>query len=86
MIFERQFGFPSFLFTPKSFAVMKQITLLATIPFAALTSFLGYMLANKRNRDKISWALICLFFSFLGLLYLYFMPSRPNSNDTEEHQ
>jgi hypothetical protein len=67
------FGFPRFMFTETFFAKLKHITILSIIPLNFISACLGYILARRRNRLPIQWAILCFVFSFWGLLYLYFL-------------
>ena len=77
------FGFPHFLFNTKVSYFIKKISILATLFISFVSSYFGFKLARKRNRNKKKWASICFIFSIWGLMYLYFLPILP-SNDTCE--
>ena len=76
------FGYPRFLFEPSAFASLERITLSVIVPTSCLTSYMGYVLARRRNRDKKKWALMCFIFNILGLIYLYYLPITSDSKNS----
>jgi len=41
---------------------------------AALSSYFGYLVAGRKNRDKKNWAILCIFLNIWGLVLLGFLP------------
>jgi hypothetical protein len=55
---------------------MPQINFFATLAFSCCSGFLSAYLAFRRGRDPYVWFFIGVFFGFLGILALFFAPSK----------
>lgn len=69
--------FNSFLFDPQNLHNKKfrLFSIVITLLIAGLSSYFGYMIADKKNRNKDAWAALCFFFlNVWGLILLGFLP------------
>ena len=54
---------------------IKPVSTVITLLTAALSSYFGYLIAGRKNRDKQNWAALCIFLNIWGLILLGFLPS-----------
>jgi len=68
--------FDSFLFDQQHpyNKLVQPISFLITMMTAALSSYFGYLVAGRKNRDKKNWAILCIFLNIWGLVLLGFLP------------
>jgi hypothetical protein len=59
----------------------RNLLLVCTIVFLIFTSWLGSFLANRRGRDRITWAVICFITSIWGLLALFLLPDKMDKDE-----
>ncbi len=55
---------------------IKNLLLICTIVFLIFTSWLGSFLADRRGRDRVTWAVICFITSIWGLVALFLLPNK----------
>ncbi len=72
----REIVFNSFFF--KDDYEYWRLVSLVPIGLSMLTSYTGYVLAKKKNRNGKAWAILCFFINIWGIIILYFVPSQKN--------
>lgn len=72
----REIVFKSSLFSED----YRYLSFLVPIGVSILTSGVGYLIAKKKNRNKIKWTLLCFIFSIWGVAVLLFLPSQLSDN------
>lgn len=68
----RRVVFDSFLFDEE----YRHVTILFPVVLSIVTSYIGYVLAQKKNRSRKNWAVLCFFLNIWGLIVLIFLPSQ----------
>ena len=68
--------FDSFLFDRQHpyNKLVQPISFVITMMTAAFSSYLGYLVAGRKNRDKKAWAVLCIFLNIWGAVLLGFLP------------
>ena len=54
---------------------IKAVSTLITLLTAVLSSYFGYLIAVRKNRNKQNWAVLCFFLNIWRLIVLGFLPS-----------
>ncbi len=73
----REAIFQSFLFSEQ----YKYLSFIILIAFSICTSYIGFIVAQKKNRTKSYWALLCFLLNIWGLMVLLFLPSREKNSE-----
>jgi hypothetical protein len=67
----REFVFSSTVFSKN----YRYLSVILPLGLSIVTAYLGYLLAERKNRDRRAWAAACFFLNIWGLMVLYFLPS-----------
>jgi hypothetical protein len=51
------------------------LNLIALGFFGITFSILGFLLARRRGRNRVTWAILCFFFNLLGFVILWLLPA-----------
>jgi hypothetical protein len=55
---------------------VRPVSTIITLLTAILSTYFGYLIAGRKNRNKQNWGALCFFLNIWGLILLGFLPSK----------
>lgn len=80
-ILMKKFNLRNVVSNPSLYTDYKGIGLSLTFFLSLITSYIGFLFAKKKNRDRKTWIVLCFFLNIWGVIILLFLPKKSTKSE-----